>query len=342
MTRGGGARYSPLRGYPTPAMTRQRLANGQVPDWTRTAAAGHAGGVTHIIRYLTDTDPGPVIGVRDADGVRPLDVPSLGSLLASPAAAIREAVEDAVKTAPIQGQPALLPPADGRMEIWAAGVTYHRSRDARLEESGGADIYQRVYEADRPELFFKSVPWRVVTDAEPIAVRRDSPLNVPEAELAIVVNAAAEIVGYTVCDDVSSRAIEGENPLYLPQAKIYAGACALAPAIRPAWEVDAGDLAISMRVTRGDAVAWDGSTRTSQLNRPLQSLAGWLFAEEHFPDGVIISTGTGIVPGMDFTLQPGDLVTIEIGEIGTLTNRVVAGKTELEWLGERASRVRSE
>ena len=297
--------------------------------------------MTHIVRYLTDTAPGPLVGVRDAAGLHPLDVPSLGSLLASPAGAIRDAVEDAAATAPIRRQPALLPPADGRMEIWAAGVTYRRSIQARLEESGGADFYQQVYDADRPELFFKSVPWRVVTDTEPIAIRRDSPLNVPEAELAIVVNSAAEIVGYTVCDDVSSRAIEGENPLYLPQAKIYAGACALAPAIRPAWEADAGDLAISMRIARGDAVAWEGATRTSQLNRPLQSLADWLFAEEHFPDGVIISTGTGIVPGLDFTIQPGDLVTIEIEEIGTLTNRVVAGKTGLEWLSRRVSRGRS-
>jgi 2-dehydro-3-deoxy-D-arabinonate dehydratase len=232
----------------------------------------------------------------------------------------------------------LLPPADGRMEVWAAGVTYHRSREARLEESGGADFYQKVYEADRPEVFFKSVPWRVVTDGEPIAIRRDSPLNVPEAELAIVVNSAAEIVGYTVGNDMSSRAIEGENPLYLPQAKIYAGACALAPGIRPAWEVDPGDLAISLRITRGDGVAWSGRTSTSQLERPLQSLVDCLFAEEQFPDGAIISTGTGIVPEMDFTLRPGDVVSIEIEEAGTLTNRVVAGKTAFGWLADGSPR----
>jgi 2-dehydro-3-deoxy-D-arabinonate dehydratase len=298
--------------------------------------------VTHIVRYLTGTDPAPRVAVRDAadGGLRPLEVPSLGSLLAGPAAAIKDAVAAASRAAPVREQPVLLPPADGRMEIWAAGVTYRRSREARLEESGGADFYQQVYEARRPELFFKSVPWRVVTDGEPIAVRRDSPLNVPEAELAIVVNSAAEIVGYTVCDDVSSRAIEGENPLYLPQAKIYAGACALAPGIRPAWEVDASDLAVSLRITRGDAVAWAGGTRTSQLNRPLPSLVDCLFAEEQFPDGVIISTGTGIVPEMDFTLQPGDLVTIEVEQVGTLANRVVGGKTGLAWLGG-VSRVRS-
>jgi 2-dehydro-3-deoxy-D-arabinonate dehydratase len=298
--------------------------------------------VTHIVRYLTATDPAPRVAVRDAadGGLRPLEAPSLGSLLASPAAAMRDAVEKAGSVAPVREQPVLLPPADSRMEIWAAGVTYRRSREARLEESGGADFYQKVYEARRPELFFKSVPWRVVTDGEAIAVRRDSPLNVPEAELAIVVNSAAEIVGYTVCDDVSSRAIEGENPLYLPQAKIYAGACALAPGVRPAWEVDIADLAVSLRITRGDGVAWAGGTRTSQLNRPLPSLVDCLFAEEQFPDGVIISTGTGIVPEMDFTLQPGDLVTIEVEQVGTLANRVVAGKTGLEWLSG-VSRVRS-
>ena len=298
--------------------------------------------MTHIFRYLTPIDDGPMVGIRDDAGLYPLDVPSLGTLLASPAGDIRAAVEDAVKTAPITEQPVLLPPADGRMEIWAAGVTYTRSREARLEESGGADFYQRVYEADRPELFFKSVPWRTVTDAEPIAIRRDSALNVPEAELAIVVNSAAEIVGYTVCDDVSSRAIEGENPLYLPQAKIYAGACALAPGIRPAWEVDASDLAITIRIIRGDSVAWEGGTRTSQLHRPLPSLVDCLFAEENFPDGVIISTGTGIVPEMDFTLQPADLVTIEIEQVGSLTNRVVAGKPGLGWLSSGAGRGRYE
>ena len=336
-----------MRPYPTAAVNRRELGIGPGTNWTRTTAAIHAGGVTHILRYLTEAGPAPRVGVWDAGGLLPLDVPSIASLLAMPAGDMRGAIEDAIEdaeaetgTTPVREKPAPLPPADGRMEIWAAGVTYRRSREARLEESGGADFYQRVYEAERPELFFKSVPWRVVTDTEPIAVRRDSPLNVPEAELAIVVNSAAEIVGYTVCDDVSSRAIEGENPLYLPQAKIYAGACALAPGIRPAWEVDASDLAISMRITRDGGIAWEGGTRTSQLNRSPQSLADYLFAEEHFPDGVIISTGTGIVPGMEFTLQPGDVVAIEIEEIGTLSNRVVAGKTGLEWLSG-VSRVRS-
>jgi 2-dehydro-3-deoxy-D-arabinonate dehydratase len=293
--------------------------------------------MTHLVRYLTDADPRPRAGIREADGVRPLEVASLSALLGLSAAEMHAVVDGAAEAA-LPEVATLLPPADGRMEVWAAGVTYRRSREARLEESGGADFYQKVYDAKRPELFFKSVPWRLVTDAEPIAIRRDSALNVPEAELAIVVNSAAEIVGYTVSNDVSSRAIEGENPLYLPQAKIYAGACAIAPGIRPAWEIDADDLAINLRITRQGAVAWSGSTRTSQLARPLQSLVDWLFAEDHFPDGVIISTGTGIVPEMDFTLAPGDLVTIEIDQVGTLTNRVITGKTELSWLAEDTTR----
>ena len=140
---------------------------------------------------------------------------------------------------------------DGRMEVWAAGVTYTRSRAARAEESTIADVYDRVYDAERPELFFKSVPWRVVIGGEPIGVRADSPINVPEPELAVVVNSSAEIVGYTICNDVSSRSIEGENPLYLPQAKVYEAACAVAATIRPAWEVDDPyDLAIDVAVER--------------------------------------------------------------------------------------------
>jgi 2-dehydro-3-deoxy-D-arabinonate dehydratase len=281
-----------------------------------------------IIRYL-DAGRGPLAGVRDGAGVRELPVPGLSALLALPLAQIRDVTARAMAGPAAAGEVTLLPPADGRMEVWAAGVTYFRSREARLEESGGADFYDRVYDAERPELFFKSVPWRVVTHGKPIAIRRDSALNVPEAELAIVVNSAAEIVGYTICDDVSSRTIEAENPLYLPQAKVYAGACAVAPAIRPAWEISAADLAITLEITRDGAVAWSGRTSTSQIKRPLQSLADCLFAEQPFPDGAIISTGTGIVPELTFTLAPGDTVTIEIDQIGVLTNTVVAGKDAL-------------
>jgi 2-dehydro-3-deoxy-D-arabinonate dehydratase len=281
-----------------------------------------------IIRYL-DAGRGPLAGVHDGAGVHELPVPGLAALLALPLAEIRDLTAAAAAGPAVAGEVTLLAPAEGRMEVWAAGVTYFRSRQARLEESGGADFYDRVYDAERPELFFKSVPWRVVTHGQPIAIRRDSALNVPEAELAIVVNSAAEIIGYTICDDVSSRAIEAENPLYLPQAKVYAGACALAPIIRPAWEISPADLAISLEITRDGAAAWSGRTSTSQIKRPLQSLVDCLFAEQNFPDGAIVSTGTGIVPEITFTLAPGDTVTIEIDQLGILTNTVVAGKDAL-------------
>ena len=221
----------------------------------------------------------------------------------------------------------LLPPVDGRTEVWAAGVTYARSRAAREEESTVAGLYDRVYEAERPELFFKSVAWRVVTDGDPVAVREDSELNVPEAELALVVNAGGEIVGYGVCNDMSSRSIEGDNPLYLPQAKVYAGACALAPGIRPAWEVpDPGHLDIEVAVRRQGAVVWEAGTTTAAMVRTPEDLVAWLFAGQSFPAGVILSTGTGLVPEMDFTLHPGDVVQIVIDGVGTLTNPVRRGK----------------
>jgi 2-dehydro-3-deoxy-D-arabinonate dehydratase len=279
----------------------------------------------HIVRYLAG-DAGPAVGVLDPGGVRPVAAGSLAALLARPLPEIRALTEQAASV-PYDARPfTLLAPADGRTEVWAAGVTYQRSREARVEESGGATCYDLVYDAARPELFFKSAGWRAVTGGQPVAVRRDSAVTVPEAELAIVLNAFGEVIGYTVCDDVSSRDIEGENPLYLPQAKIYDGACALAPGIRPAWEVSPADLAISVSVSRDGAVAWSGRSSSSQLKRPLDELARYLFASQDFPDGAILSTGTGIVPGLEFTLTPGDTVTIEIDQVGTLVNPVVAGK----------------
>lgn len=231
------------------------------------------------------------------------------------------------------GDVVLLPPVDGRSEVWAAGVTYRRSREARVEESTERSVYERVYDADRPELFLKAVPWRVVTDGEPIAIREDSALNVPEPELGVVVNRHGEIVGYLVVNDVSSRTIEGENPLYLPQAKIYAGSAALSTAIRPASEIgEPGALDIGLTVRRNGAEVFEGTTSTSQLNRTPDELVDHLFRGQPFPDGAVLATGTGIVPSMDFTLLPGDEVRIEIGEVGVLTNHVVSGQEELIWL----------
>jgi 2-dehydro-3-deoxy-D-arabinonate dehydratase len=226
----------------------------------------------------------------------------------------------------IVGAVRLLPPIDGLTEVWASGVTYQRSREARVEESSVKDVYTLVYEADRPELFFKSAAWRVVGNGEPIGIRADSSLNVPEPELALVATSRGELLGLTVCNDVSSRSIEGENPLYLPQAKIYAGACALGPGIRPIWEVaDPVRLGISVRVERHGTVVWTESTSTAQIQRAFSHLLEFLFRADSYPEGAVLSTGTGLVPGMDFTLQADDVVSISIDEVGTLTNAVAIG-----------------
>jgi len=291
----------------------------------------------HIIRYLDRATRTVHVGVDRGGEVSPLDVRTLGELLSRPLDEIRALVERTDTGEHHRPEITLLPPADGRIEVWAAGVTYRRSKDARVEESLLSQVYELVYDAPRPELFFKSVPWRVVTDGEPIAVRRDSPLNVPEAELALAVNARGEMVGYAVCNDVSSRSIEGANPIYLPQAKIYAGSCALSTGIRPIWEIGrADDLTIDVTVHRKSEPVWSGSTSTAHMRRTFEDLVGCLFEEQQFPDGVIISTGTGAVPPIDFTLLPGDVVKIQIDQIGTLTNPVVSGKTSFGWLAKAA------
>lgn len=221
----------------------------------------------------------------------------------------------------------LLPPLDGRSEVWCAGVTYERSRGARMEESTEQSVYDRVYSAERPELFPKSAAWRLVTDGEPIGIRVDSGHDVPEPELAIVANSAGEIVGFTVCNDVSSRSIEGVNPLYIPQAKVFAGGCALAVGIRPVWEMeDPADLTIDLSITRNGVEVFAGTTSTAKLVRPLTELIDVLFVPNEFPDGVVLATGTGIVPELDFALQAADVVAISIEDVGTLTNTVAIGK----------------
>jgi 2-dehydro-3-deoxy-D-arabinonate dehydratase len=208
--------------------------------------------------------------------------------------------------------------------VWAAGVTYQVSREARMEESQEADVYDRVYDAVRPELFFKATGWRVSGHGGPIGIRSDSTLDVPEPEVAIVLNSAGVIVGYTVCNDVSSRSIEGENPLYLPQAKIYRYSCALGPWIRLASAVEnPGDLSIGAAVSRNGDLVWTGETSTAKLKRSFEELAGYLFRADVYPFGAVLSTGTSAVPGLDFTLLENDVVTIEVGELGQLANTVV-------------------
>ena len=290
----------------------------------------------NIVRYAGPA--GVQAGLQDETGIRVLPVPSVAELLTLPLDRIRVVVEAAGEPVP-GGPPRLLPPVDGLTEVWACGVTYERSSAARQEESDVADVYARVYEAERPELFFKSPAWRVCGDGEPIGIRPDSEISVPEPELALVCNAGAEIVGVTICDDVSSRSIEGQNPLYLPQAKIYAGACALGPGIAPVWALDdIGALAITVAVRRGGSVAWSGETSTAQLHRDLDELVEYLFRSASFPHGVVLSTGTGLVPELSFTLAPGDEVEIGIAGVGTLTN-VVRPATDFGWLSPSPDRV---
>jgi 2-dehydro-3-deoxy-D-arabinonate dehydratase len=216
--------------------------------------------------------------------------------------------------APIQGQ-----------EVWAAGVTYLRSRSARIEESadaGGGTFYDRVYSAERPELFFKAAPWRVRGPGETVRVRRDARWSVPEPELAICVNSRGEIVGYTIGNDMSSRDIEGENPLYLPQAKIYDGSCALGPAMLVSDALLPANTPIHLTIVRARDPVFSGSTTLSQLRRTPAELIEFLYRETSFPVGCVLLTGTGVVPPDDFTLHSGDEVRIEIPPIGMLVNSV--------------------
>lgn len=228
-------------------------------------------------------------------------------------------------TEPLPQAPETVQAPIGDQEVWAAGVTYFRSRTARMEESkdgGGGAFYDRVYDAERPELFFKSTANRVVGPNLPVRIRKDSQWNVPEPELALLLSASGQITGYTIGNDMSSRDIEGENPLYLPQAKVYDGACALGPAILVTNDPLPPATAIELRIERDGQAVFSGETSLAQLKRAPQELAGFLFRELSFEHGCFLLTGTGIVPHDEFTLQSGDTVHISIGGIGTLTNNV--------------------
>ncbi|MEU5100332.1 fumarylacetoacetate hydrolase family protein [Streptomyces sp. NPDC020996] len=285
-----------------------------------------------IVRFRLPGQAHPRTGVvRSGEIAEITTAASVADLLSLPLEQIRELCAEAVTTVCAAGSAEILAPVDGLTEVWAAGVTYRSSQRARVQESlHSGDVYDRVYGAVRPELFFKSTAWRVAGPGAPIAVRADSAVNVPEPELALVLNRHAEIVGYTVCNDVSSRSIEGENPLYLPQAKVYLGGCALGPAIRPAWEVaDAYDLPITLDIHRGGTPVWHGEANTAQLNRRYDTLVEHLFRADVFPAGAVLATGTCLVPELPFTLLAGDEVRIRIGEVGELANPVVIGKDTL-------------
>ena len=217
----------------------------------------------------------------------------------------------------------LVAPVAADTEVWGAGVTYQRSRDARKEESGIPDVYQLVYEADRPELFFKATARRTVGHLGLVGIREDALTSVPEPEVAIVINKFGELIGMSICNDMTSRNIEGENPLYLSQAKIYFGSNALGPMIRPIWEIiDHNALGIYAKIERGGTIVWQAETSLKSLNRSFNDLIDYLFKCQHFPVGVILSTGTGIVPPLDISLVAGDEVTITVDQIGTLINKV--------------------
>lgn len=213
----------------------------------------------------------------------------------------------------------LLPPVEATQEIWASGVTYMRSREARKSESDVGDVYEMVYDAQRPEIFLKAVGWRAVGHGMPFRIRKDSQWNVPEPELVLVINAHGEIVGYSAGNDASSRDIEGANPLYLPQAKMYNRSCALGPGIVLGDVSEMTNLDVSLEISRNGEPVFNGETSTANMKRTLQELADYLFMELDFPQGALLMTGTGIVPGDEFTLQVGDLVRINVGQL-TLFN----------------------
>jgi len=263
-------------------------------------------------------------GLRDESGLRdlaPLGFTSLAGLLENPGL---------LRGADLSGLPALHPsqarllaPVE-KQEVWAAGVTYLRSKKARMEESDfSASAYDLVYEAPRPELFFKSLPDKVSGPGGPVGIRRDAKWNVPEPELALVINSRRELAGFTIGNDMSSRDIEGENLLYLPQAKIYRHSCALGPWVTlGASEEEARRWSIILEILRGGAEVFRGETSVGQIKRDFSGLIEFLWRSQEFPNGVILLTGTGVVPPDDFTLCPGDTVRITISGIGTLENTV--------------------
>ena len=241
----------------------------------------------------------------------------------SPLAVLQALSQQDLPRIPI-AEATLLPPVD-EQEVWAAGVTYLRSKKARMEESDfSASAYDRVYEAPRPELFFKSMPQKVSGHGGPVGIRRDATWNVPEPELALVFNSRAEIIGFTAGNDMSSRDIEGENLLYLPQAKTYKHACALGPTlVLGVSEAEVRQWKIAVSIHRAGVSIFSGETSVGQIKRSFAELADYLFRSQEFPKGVVLLTGTGVVPPDDFTLNPGDRVRIEIGEVGVLENEVV-------------------
>jgi 2-dehydro-3-deoxy-D-arabinonate dehydratase len=238
----------------------------------------------------------------------------------SPGAGLTSALEGPGDGSVPEGSQVLAPVAG--QEVWASGVTFERSRQARNEEAGPVDIYDKVYDAVRPELFCKATPGRARGPRAPVGIRRDSGWDVPEPELGLVADAAGRLVALTVGNDMSSRSIEGENPLYLPQAKIFTGSCSLGPGLVPVADVSFDSLVIELTIRRGGEVLFTDSVPLSAMKRTPDELLEWLFQAMEFPVGVVLLTGTSIVPPQEFTLQDGDIVDIAVPGVGTLTNPV--------------------
>lgn len=284
----------------------------------------------HLVKFLAHHGR---VGVaqRVGSSLRVLDLPraglaSLADLLETddPAAIVNELVDNLVSVPLSEAQ--LLAPID-EQEVWAAGVTYKRSQLARMEESeAAASCYDRVYMSPRPELFLKATPHRVSGPEQPLRIRADATWNVPEPELALVVNSRLKLVGFTIGNDMSSRDIEGDNPLYLPQAKVYNQCCGLGPGITLVSAMPAREsIGINLAIERDGSEVFRGQTSIAQMARTFEDLIGWLGRDNSFPRGVFLLTGTGIVPDSSFTLAPGDRVTITIDGIGTLSNPIVQG-----------------
>jgi 2-dehydro-3-deoxy-D-arabinonate dehydratase len=248
---------------------------------------------------------------------------SLDDLLRMRLAEIRQTLDSAVATRRADPDVELVAPAESQ-EVWAAGVTYLRSREARLEETSQKTIYEHVYESDRPELFFKAAGWRVVPQGGDIGVRADSTWDVPEPELAVLSNSHAEVVAYACGNDMSSRSIEGENPLFLPQAKIYDRSCAIGPAAVLAWGVDVRRAAIRMTIERDGKTVFAGTSTVADMTRTPAKLVGVLHSSYTLPLGAWLLTGTSLVPPQPYTATAGDVVRIAIDGLGELTNRVTA------------------
>jgi 2-dehydro-3-deoxy-D-arabinonate dehydratase len=271
---------------------------------------------------VLQTQANPYLLVKEINGkyFELEKIKNLSEALSMSLADFRKAYE-AAGSKEVSGK--LIAPVAIDTEVWGAGVTYQRSRDARKEESGIPDVYQLVYEADRPELFFKATARRTVGHQGEVGIRADAKTSVPEPEVAIVINKYGELIGMSICNDMTSRNIEGENPLYLSQAKIYYGSNALGPMVRPIWEiVDHQKLGIYAKIERAGVIIWQAETSLKSLNRSFDDLIDYLFKCQHFPVGVVLSTGTGIVPPLDISLIAGDVVTITVDQIGTLVNKV--------------------